>query len=68
MLLVEIYLYICKCIIFIVLFLKYFGDDSEKIFIIKGFKFLKNILVYLKIESILLKCGKYYLCFSVIIN
>lgn len=50
------------------IFIKYLGDDSEKTPAIKGFKLSKNILVHSKTESTLLKCGKHYLCFSVIIN
>lgn len=65
MLSAEIYPYTCKCTTFIVLFLKYLGDDSEKTPTIKGFKLSKNILVHSKTESTLLKCGKHYLCFSV---
>lgn len=45
MLSAEIYPNTCKCTTFIVLFLKYLGDDSEKTPTIKGFKLSKNILV-----------------------
>lgn len=71
MLSVEIYS--CACITSIGLFLYYLSDDSVRNgtmrkHTFKDFKLSKNILVHSKTESTLLKCGKHYLCFCVIIN